>query len=72
MIMNERLELTAVLYSFVGKTFKRDGRDVRVLCMLSGPVDSYYICVWDDTCVAYTASLFEVGNAMDAKHFEIE
>lgn len=55
------IDLTALLFSFVGRTFIRDGREVQVLSLIPGPTEGAFLCVWKDTCMVYTASMYEVA-----------
>lgn len=55
------IDLTALLFSFVGRTFIRDGREVQVLSLIPGPDEAAFLCVWKDTCMVYTATLYEVA-----------
>lgn len=60
-------DLLALLFSFVGRTFIKDGREVKVLSLLAGPIERYYVCVWTDTCMVYCAPLFEVAESFPAE-----
>lgn len=53
-------DMLALLFSFVGRTFIKDEREVKVLSLVSGPVEKYFVCVWTDTCMGFCASLGEV------------
>lgn len=57
------LNLTSVLFSLVGRTYMVDDREVRVLSLLTGREESFFVCVWTDTCMAFCASLYDVGMA---------
>ncbi len=58
------LNLTSVLFSFVGRTYMVDDREVKVLSLLTGREESFFVCVWTDTCMAFCASLYDVGMAL--------
>lgn len=58
-------DLVGALVSCVGKTFEREGREVKVLSLQIGPIESFFTCVWEDTCMVYCATLYEVGLAID-------
>ncbi len=58
-------DLTRLLFSFVNRTYQCDGRTVKVLSLVSGPEESYFVCVWTDTCVAFCETLYNVGVAME-------
>lgn len=59
-------DLALVLLSFVGKTYTTDdGRDVRILQLVGGKLESFYICLWTDTYMCFTASCFDVASSME-------
>lgn len=60
-------DLLALLFSLVGRTFIKDGREVKVLSLLAGPLERYYVCIWTDTSMVYCAPLFEVAMQFDTE-----
>lgn len=58
-------DLVNKLYSCVHRTYERDDRTVQVLALVSGPEESYFVCIWQDTCMTFCASLYEVAVAID-------
>lgn len=60
------LDLTTTLFSLIGQTFQLDGREIQVLTMLAGPTDSQFLCIWKDTCMVFTAPLFDIASQFDS------
>lgn len=58
------LDVSTLLLSFVGKTYLADNREVKVLSLLTGPVESFYVCIWLDTCMVFSETPYQVGKAM--------
>ena len=58
-------DLTALFFSMVNRTYHVDGREVKVLTLVSGKEESYFVCVWTDTCMCFCDTLYNVGMAME-------
>lgn len=63
-----RIDFTALVYSVVGQTYKRDGRDVHVISFINGKISREYLCVWKDTSMAFTAPITEVLDAFGIQY----
>ena len=60
------VDLTTMLFSLIGRTFELDNREIQVLTLLSGPTDSQFLCIWKDTCMVFTAPIFDIALQFDS------
>lgn len=64
---NEYKDNLDFLNTYVGTTYETDNRKVKIVLLLAGTQESFYLCAWEDTGEVFCEDSYFITSVIESK-----